>query len=206
MKQWVLNLASYSVLALVLAVGFGPRPVQPGQGQASRAEPTARQEKIQKLLDILRDRELQESDPDKIVNAIVQLRDMKAVEAIDGLIEMLTYRRVWPWEKKLEPGQPPHPHDGFGPTGNTTAAYPATAALTTIGKPALPALLKVIETFEVDSLDAKNARHTVRMIFLMHGGNAESFFKECAAKAATPEAKQRLLHALETADEDWKAF
>jgi len=94
----------------------------------------------------------------------------------------------------------------LGPTGTTTASYPATAALTAIGKASLPALLKVIETREVDSLEAKNARHTVRMIFHMHGRDAEAFFREFAAKAAAPEATQRLLHALETADADWKAF
>ncbi len=206
MKNWAIHFARYSVLPLILAAAVAPRPAQPGQDLASQDEPTARQQKIESLLKTLHDRELQETDPDQVVKAIVQLRDMRAVEAIDDLIGLLTYRRVWLWEKKREPGQPPPPRDGFGPTGNTTAAYPATAALTLIGKSALPALLKVIETHEVDSLEAKNSRDTVRAILRHERSGADQLFREAAAKASSPEIAKRFLHALETADADWEAF
>jgi hypothetical protein len=87
-------------------------------------------------------------------------------------------------------------------TGNR---YPATSALFQIGKPAVPALLRVIARHESNSREAKNARYTVRVTFRGDSSGADNLFKEAAAKARTPEARQRLLKALETAQEDCRA-
>lgn len=164
-----------------------------------------RMEKLRVLVQMIRDSELGNSDPERVVSAITSLGEMKATEAIDDLIELLTYRRVWKWERKpTEPGRYTR-IDSFQPVAYTAARYPATAALAQIGKPALPGLLKVIESQEENSLLSKNARYTIRLILKNDRASAQEFFKEAAAKASSPEAAKRLLKALETADEDFKS-
>jgi hypothetical protein len=115
---------------------------------------------------------------------------MKCVDAIDDLIALLTYRF-----RLTSPMQPPF----------TASSYPATEALMIIGKPALPALVKLIETHDAACLVSKNARFTVRCIFSYREKEGDEFFRQAADKAATPEAKERLLRALETAREDMRA-
>jgi hypothetical protein len=151
---------------------------------------------VENLRKVLRDAELCQRDPDRVMNSIRRLGSLRAVEAIPDLINLLGFRYTYPWER-----------DG-GPHGvrpSSLSRYPARDALIEIGKPALPALLEVVETREFDSIESKNARYAIGVILRYDKPTkADEFFKEAAAKASSPEAKQRLLKALETAEDAMK--
>jgi hypothetical protein len=72
--------------------------------QTSRAGSSGREKRVQKLLATIRDASLRETDPDRVFEAIDELGDMRAVEAVDDLVGLLTLRRSFPWEK--DPTQP----------------------------------------------------------------------------------------------------
>lgn len=165
---------------------------------AQQPRRACRQQFTKPRLEVIHDNHFQESDPVRVRSAIQELGEMRCVEVIDDLISLLTFRFPFPKDAS-QPGA------GLDPV-YTGTRYPATGALLQIRKPALPALVKVIETNEADSLAAKNARYTVRVIFRDdEESRADAFFKEQAAKASTPEAKRRLLRALETAQEDMRS-
>lgn len=166
-----------------------------GLAGAAQADKRCGEKVIGPLLEILHQEDLQQTDPGRVRGAINQLGLMRCADVIDDLVDLLTFRFPFPKEDDPVRLQPPIP----------ASRYPATNALSEIGKPALPALVKVIETSDPGSLLSKNARFTVRSIFAHIRADGDKFFREAADKAATPEAKQRLLKALETADEDWKS-
>lgn len=116
-------------------------------------------EEVKQLLTIVRDQQLRESDNERVVIAIKRLGEMKATPAIDDLVQLLTLRRVLGGTMKTG-GAVVYftPESVFG-------RYPATQALYWIGKPSLPALIKVIGAEEGGSLASENAIHTVAQIF-----------------------------------------
>jgi hypothetical protein len=120
---------------------------------------------------------------------------VRAVKAIPDLINLLGFRSSYRWEGVSGPHI-------VRPT--SVVHYPAREALIEIGKLALPALLEVVETRDLGSVESRNARYTIRGIFRDEQGKADEFLKEAAARASSPEAKRRLLKALETAYEDMK--
>lgn len=146
------------------------------------------------LLEVLHQKDLQRTDPVAVRTAIAKLGRMRCADTIDDLIELLTFRFPFPKKGEVAINRP-----------FTGSRYPATSALGEIGKPALSALVEVIKTNDPGSLMSKNARYTVRSIFAYRQADGDKFFKKAADKASTPEAKERLLKALETADEDWKS-
>jgi hypothetical protein len=77
--------------------------------------------------------------------------------------------------------------------------------LVDIGRPAVPALVKMIETTEPQSEESRNARYTIREILRAAKQDPRQFLDEAARKAPSPEARQRLVKAAETADDDWKS-
>jgi len=160
---------------------------------AAQAEKRCGEETIRPRLEVLHKTDLQQSDPVAVRTAIVELGRMRCADSIDDLIGLLTFR--FPYPKKGEPLYRP----------NTGTRYPATDALMEIGKAALPALVKVIETNDPGSLVSKNARYAARTIFAYRDKEGDEFFRQAAEKADTPEAKERLLKALETAAEDMRS-
>ncbi len=161
---------------------------------------TPRHERIGQLLNIIRDKSIKENDPNRFRGAIQELGKLRATEAVDDLIDLLTYRREWQRERA------PYDYttDGSSWRNFVGAEYPASEALENIGKPALPTLVKVIEGHDDASLESKNARYTVRAILKHERRDPEAFFKDEAARAPSREAARRLLKALETADKDWR--
>ena len=138
----VLLLASIAQILTAKLEGYG----QVTQGQS-------RDEEIAQLIAIIRNSQLRIEDPEKVVEAINKLGEMKAVSAVDDLAQILSFRLVSQGERL---------------TGITTEAdqrFPAVSALYLIGKPALPALVKVIENFDEQDLMSRNARHTMVSIF-----------------------------------------
>jgi HEAT repeat protein len=165
----------------------------------SRAPDESSAATVENLRMVLQDTELRQREPDRVVKAIQKLGRLRAAEAIPDLVNLLGFRYWRDWEKKPGPVRMGGRHLIYVGT-----RYPATEALVEIGKPALPALLEVVETREFDSIESKNARYTIRMIFRGEPPKADDFLKEAAAQASVPEAKRRLLKALETAEGDMR--
>jgi hypothetical protein len=138
------------------------------------------------LLTILRDEHLREHQPERVAKAIERLGEMKSVGAVDQLVQLLTFRRTFPWENNnLDVIQEDHPVTPLG-------RYPAAGALFQIGKPALPALIKVIETEETGSLAGENAIYTVTQIFRDSPARWAEYLKDAATRASSPQAARRL--------------
>ena len=142
---------------------------------------------VKRLLSIIRDKNMQREDPNKTTAAINRLGEMHATEAIDDLIQLLTYTSVSAKEKES------------GLITEKNFRYPAQGALFQIGKPALPALVKVIAETENEGM-RDNALRTVNSIFRESPQEAPAYLKKIAANTSSSLARQRLLKAAEQLD------
>lgn len=151
------------------------------------------EEEITRLILILGDQKLRESDPDRIIKAIQRLGELKATVAVDDLVGLLTFKQTFKWERddgivhEIQPITP----------GNR---YPAVSALFQIGKPALPALVSVIERNEPHSPESSNAVYAVLAIFRENLPQGVKYLRKAAAKSFTSLMAQRLLTAAEHID------
>lgn len=188
-KTFELSRTFQYLVVCLAAFGLGCSLARAGQ-----AEKRCGEEITRPLLEVLHQKDLQQTDPVAVRTAIEKLGMMRCVDVIDDLVALLTFRFPFPKEDEMVTNR-----------RFTATRYPATNALPLIGKPALPALVKVIETNDPASLLSKNARFTARCIFAYREKEGDEFFRQAADKAATPEAKERLLKALETARADMRA-
>jgi hypothetical protein len=92
-------------------------------------------------------------------------------------------------ESKKRPPVKRRPSDFYAEITSigTDRRYPATGALFQIGRPALPALIKVIETHESSSLESENAIYTVEGIFREALAEGTKYLREAAVRALSPE-------------------
>jgi len=148
-----------------------------------------RNEEVGKLIAVLRDADVRKDHPEKVVSAIQRLGEMRAVEAVDDLIELLTFARRFDWESKddkiiieIQPIT----------EGNR---YPATSALFQIGRPALPALVKVVESNSLDSVRGQNAVSAIRNIFRDDLSGGVKYLEHAAEESANVDSGQRLTQA-----------
>ena len=116
------------------------------------AESESREAEIERLRQVIRDKEIQEQDPEQVVRAMRRLGELRAVDAIDDLIALLAFK--YPKESRI---------GGIGL--NRGDGYMAKSALFQIGEPALPALVRAIADNDIGSVEFKNARHAVMLIF-----------------------------------------
>jgi hypothetical protein len=151
----------------------------------ARGQCDLRSDEVKALIQVLRDKELQKKEPDRVRQAILQLGYRGCAAAANDLAALLTFQYRFDWEGTHIRLQPI-----FTPT-----RYPATGALAQIGEPSLAALVKVIEANPPDSLMTRNAIYTVKSIFRDHPEKAESCLTEAAEKAATPQSQSRLRQA-----------
>jgi predicted Zn-dependent peptidase len=142
-------------------------------------------DEVKPLIQVLRDKELQKKDPDRVRQAILQLGYRGCAAAADDLAALLAFKYRFGWEGTMIGLQPT-----FTPT-----RYPATGALAQIGKASLPSLVKVIEANSPSSLMTRNAIYTVKSIYRDHPDKAESYLREAAEKATKPESQSRLSQA-----------
>ncbi len=157
----------------------------------SASQVSPKEDELEKLLNTIRDTNLQETDPNRVIKAIQRLGELRDPAAVDDLVPLLTFRRWYPWEKD------PHAKiDAVEPIGPSTR-YPAVGALMDIGKPSLPALIKVIENHEPHSLETENAMHVVTYLSRDKRPEYIDYLKEAANKAPTPQAAERLSKAAE---------
>ena len=141
----------------------------------------------EKLLIVIRDKTLIETNSAKVIAAIDKLGELKVEKAVDDLAKLLTLDRGKQYFDKENP-----------PAGGIITKltiYPAAGALFAIGQPAVPALLKVIETEESDSLAGENALYVLTMMNAANLERAVEILREKITTAENGEGAQRLLKA-----------
>lgn len=156
-----------------------------------RLMPDQSKDEEERFIAFLRDKQAQASDPDEFVRVIERLGGMRSVAAVDDLINLITFKRPLP----ADAGPPPTLIDNEHRV-STMGVYPATGALFHIGRPALPALLKLIETSDDDALTSQNAVYTVMAIFREDPPAGVQYLQSAAEQAMTPEASRNLLRAI----------
>jgi hypothetical protein len=150
-----------------------------GYGQVTQGQ--SRDEEIAQLIAIIRNSQLRIEDPQKVVEAINKLGEMKAASAADDLAQLLTFRLVSLGERLT------------GMRTEADARIPAVNALYLIGKPALPALVKVIENFDEQDLMSRNAREAIVSIFRGKRSEGVKYINEAASRSSSSLGSQRLL-------------
>ena len=185
------NLSRRICAAVLSCICLAPTsPMFGRQTQTSDNPASQRAEEIARLVDILRDPDLKNTHPQEVVHAIQRLGQMRAVEAIDDLVQLLAFARRFPWERDQKSDavveiQPITP-------GNR---YPATSALYQIGRPALPALTRVIELDGLDSTRGQNALFAVQNIFIQDLTEGAKYLRQAAEISATAESARHLRQA-----------
>jgi hypothetical protein len=145
----------------------------------------------QHLLDFVRDKESRNKDREGLAQAIERLGEMRSYAAIDDLVQLITFNRTLPSNEGIQPTfiDKEHPVTPL-------SVYPATGALFHIGEPALPALMKLIETSDPESLASQNAVYTLMAIFREDPEAGVQYLQDAADQAPTPEASKSLLRAV----------
>jgi hypothetical protein len=149
-----------------------------GYGQVTQGE--SRDEEIAQLIALIRNSQLRIEDPNKVVEAINKLGEMKAASAVDDLAQLLTFRLVSLGERLT------------GMRTEADARFPAVSALYLIGNPALPALVKVIENFNEQDLMSRNAREAIFSIFRGKLSEGVKYINEAASRSSSALGSQRL--------------
>jgi hypothetical protein len=147
---------------------------------------------VPQVIAVLRDENLQKNDPKRVVEAIERAGDLEAVEAIDALTELLTFKRA-----DVDEANEIHLH-------SLATLYPAIQALTSIGKRSLPALIEVIKKEESNSLASNNAIFAILYFFREEPSEGVHYFEAASNTAPTPAVAQRLLHVAKKIDEFYK--
>ena len=183
MKQIIIITVLLSISSLALGrIGmenFPPRSIDEASSQGSN-------ERTRQLRSIIRDKELRKSDPDRVTSAIAQLGEMRSAESVDDLIELLTFRR------SLHVGNAdPNMIREIHPVA-PSEQYPATEALIQIGTPSLAALVRVIETHELGSVESENANFAVSMIFREDPEAGASYLRSAASRSSNRQSISRL--------------
>ncbi len=153
-----------------------------GNWQTTQSE--SRDKEIAQFIAIIRDSQLRIEDPNKVVEAINKLGEMKAVSAVDDLVQLLSFRPI---------------SEGEFLTGIRTEAekrFPAMGALFSIGKPALPSLIKIVENFDEQDLMSKNAAFTIVAIFREKPSDGVDYLHQSASQSSAL-GKQRILNLVE---------
>jgi hypothetical protein len=142
---------------------------------------------VTQLLEIIKNRNLVTESPDKLAHVIEVLGQRRITEAIPDLIEYLDFRRIHKWEGT---GVVLHPLPKEGD-------YPAVGALFSIGKPALPVLIKVVEENDIDSVKSKNALKIIQLIFREDLSEGVKYLESQLINSTSQDGKQRLQSAVE---------
>lgn len=186
------------LLALALLAAAPAATVsQTPSGRITPARPDGEKLKgrteIESLLAEVRDEQLRKADPERVFKAMRRLGELGSVEAVDDLVRLLTLKRVFDWETPENAGRTGIEETIIVPANR----YPAIDALFLIGRPALPALVGVLEKYEGGSLESENAVYTVFAIFRERPSDGAALLRRASAEAASADAARRLLAASE---------
>ncbi len=171
----------HAILLLTLAIRVPASRIE-GNWQA-----TQRDKEIAQLIAIIRDSQLRIEDPNKVVEAIRRLGEMEAVSAVDDLAQLLAFRPIS--RQEILPGTPRI-------ITEADKRFPAVSALYLIGKPSLPALIKIVENFDDQDLMSRNAELTIVAIFRDKLPDGAEYVNQAASKSSA-QGKQRLLNLAE---------
>lgn len=163
--------------------------------EESEREKQQREEK-QELMGALVNEKLRTDDPDKLKEVIKKVGQKKIVDAIPYLIDLLDFRYISFHERTQSHYRSLSEYEN----------YPATEALYYIKKPALPALIKVIETEEEDSLKSKNALTVIQTIFSDEVPKGIEFLEKSTLESATTTGHLRLLKATQKTKEFYRKY
>lgn len=144
---------------------------------------------IEELLAIIRNERLREEDPQRVARAINRLGVLRSDEAISDLSQLLSFRLNSDSDST-----------GVYRRFRVEDNYPARSALFLIGEPSLPALIRVIEEHESNSLASENAIYTIMAIYRENPRAGIEYLREKATRASSPEAAQRLSEAAQKAE------
>lgn len=156
-----------------------------------------------RLVDIL---EKREKTREVLIDTIQKLKPISNEKTIPILIKYLDYDRHPNYKNKLEISQKQSPDLKIDPLEEThwndkakliSWRYPATEVLIKISKPSLPALIKVIEDADTESIKTQNALYTIQQIFRDDLSEAIKYLEGAKISSATEEGKQRLSDATE---------
>jgi hypothetical protein len=188
LKQTVLFLfVSVFLVGATAWFTFSPLIVQ---GQADISKSTDRFQKdmqveIYESLATIKNQSFRETNKEQVAEAIDKLGKLKSTEAISDLVELITFKIQPKAEVK---------NDFFVVEHHTITnfdRFPAMSALSQIGEPALPDLIKLIEKEDADSIASNNALEVVRAIF-KENNTALAYLQQKADESIILEGKQRL--------------
>lgn len=196
MKKTILNYSIIAFVCLLSLLGLYLTKVM-DKGVSAQEQKVRDSQKLdnkaKELLEALKDKNLLSGNPEKLAQIIEIIGQRRIAAAIPDLIDYLNFRRIHSWEgsKTL---LHPLPEEGD---------YPAIGALFSIGKPALPALVKVIEEKELDSIESKNAIKTIQLIFREDLSEGVKYLENAMVESTMQDSKQKLQYAVEKTKTEW---
>lgn len=190
-------------LGLLLTLGSGAQAFALRSMMSDQTDTSARAAELQsraedeetelsRLLAIIRDNKLRESNPQMVVRAIDRLGELKPISAIDDLVGLLGFKDPSRESK--------HPYLRLQ-ISPFRQPYPAVSALLEIGKPVLPALVKAVETHEPGSLMSENAIYAIVWVHPEEPAAAVRYLEDAAEKATSRVATYRLALARTRAED-----
>jgi len=144
--------------------------------------------------------------PDTKIKVIKRLGNIRAVNAVSSLSKYLDY------EDKAEVlRRKPQTINGITVITQYNdlvlpIQYPAVGSLIQIGKCALPALLKVIEKEEFDSVKSQNALYAVQQIFVEDWSKAVLYLEKAITESESSTESKRLQLAVQKTKEKWNSL
>lgn len=149
-----------------------------------QAEAQMKDNEIQQLLSVVRNKQLREQSPEVVAATIKRLGEMRTATAVTDLIDLLTFQPTSANTRRTEIRT------------EADERYPAMDALFLIGKPALPALVKVVAANDEKTLVNRNAAHTILSIFRDSPSEGAEYLTK-AAKDSPARSQRRVLNLAE---------
>jgi len=144
-------------------------------------------EEARALLSLIREKRIRAKEPQRVWDAISRLGELREEAAIPDLIGLLTFPRTFSWES-------PDSHMEIQPI-SCGSRYPATDALAQIGRPALPALTKVVADSDPNSQRSKNAIYAIIGIFREDLQAGADYLRSFSADSRTKVKRERVAAA-----------
>lgn len=192
-------LRGITILTFAVLLTFAVVTVSKGQRieQEEAATVESGKEIEKRLLETIRNEQLKQSDPDSFRRAIRRLGEIRSVAAIDDLIKLLSFRAHYPSDDDID-------HTESHPIG-LLGRYIAGSALSEIGEPALPALVKVIETHDCKDIESEVAGEAI-IYAIKDYEKAPKFLRQAAADAPTAAAQcfYKLIEKAEKLERSWR--
>lgn len=201
----IINMTVVSLIGVALFLGMGSliASVSSQEGaQTNQAREKPMQKEEQSWVEVLRNRQLQRTRPEEVLEAIdelgkiARLRGISSTQTIKSLVEYLDVHQDSLVRANAEKFSPPglvfEPHLIV-----SEERYPAVVVLMHVRKPALPILVEAIESNEIGSVASNNAIFVVKYNFREDFNNAAEHLREAAELSKSEQARQRLLLAVD---------